>query len=481
MPPDTLDLWQYRLSASQRSGAVPVGKFWLEHEAGLKCVRVTDAAGLPVGVLLGYPIDLAASKVLEGSWQAPATLGADINGFARQVLWALGGYYLWIFANDTVARIYPDCSAQVPCVWDDAAQMAASSAHAMLDDAEYEARFNHALYKHLGVEGEGWFPAGLTAHKGIERLLPSFFLDLNDWSQKRYWPDAAIPQTDDPSAVVDEMVTLIRSQMKAVIDSPKRLGLALTAGHETRLLLACARPMLADIEMITVVGEDRHTTDTVTARRIVRDFGLRHIELPRKSATEEQRQRFIRRGAHCNADTNSTFHPSVWPVADTHVFMGGLGGEVGRAFFWRSGDRPDTKITADQLLGRFGLPATPEISERLQHWLDELPPMDTYGMLDQAYLEHRNGPWYAVQFCADPTLNRQAPIFTMRGVELMLSLPPDWKRSSRLGHEIILRLWPELLKYPFNTLGPWRDVVVKFQRVAQNPRLVIKKLRKMLR
>jgi hypothetical protein len=277
------------------------------------------------------------------------------------------------------------------------------------------------------------------------------------------------------------MVTLIRSQMKAVIDSPKRLGLALTAGHETRLLLACARPMLADIEMITVVGEDRHTTDTVTARRIVRDFGLRHIELPRKSATEEQRQRFIRRGAHCNADTNSTFHPSVWPVADTHVFMGGLGGEVGRAFFWRSGDRPDTKITADQLLGRFGLPATPEISERLQHWLDTLPPMDTYGMLDQAYLEHRNGPWYAVQFCADPTLNRQAPIFTMRGVELMLSLPPDWKRSSRLGHEIILRLWPELLKYPFNTLGPWRDVVVKFQRVAQNPRLVIKKLRKMLR
>jgi hypothetical protein len=481
MVPGTLDDWQYRLSLKAQPGAVSVGKFWLVTGSGLNAWRVKDAKGQDAGVVLGYPIDLAAEKVLDGEWQASATLGDDVDGFARKVLWSLGGRFLWIFATDTIARIYPDCSAQVPCVWDAQDQMAGSSAHALLDDASYAERFDQALYAHLGIDGEGWFPAGLTAHKGINRLLPSHFLDLQTWSATRFWPSSAISPTSDPSAVVDEMIALIRAQMQAVIQSPMRLGLALTAGHETRMLLACARPMLDDIDMITVVGEDRHTTDTVTARRIVRDFDLRHIELPRLNATDAQRDLFIRRGAHCNADTNSRFHPSVWPVADTHVFMGGLGGEVGRAFFWRATDRPDTRITADLLTARFGLPNTPALTQLLEKWLAELPPMDAFGILDQAYLEHRNGPWYAVQFCADPTLIRQAPIFTLRGVELMLSLPPDWKRQSRLGHEIILRLWPELMKYPFNSLGPWRDAMVKLQRVAQNPRIVVKKLRKMLR
>ena len=74
---------------------------------------------------------------------------------------------------------------------------------------------------------------------------------------------------------------------------------------------------------------------------------------------------------------------------------------------------------------------------------------------------------------------RLAPLLTFRTVELMIGLPPDWKRSDRLGHAVIARIWPELARYPFNSLGRWNDLLVRIRRLVSNPRLLIKKLRKM--
>ncbi|MFZ5749520.1 MAG: hypothetical protein ACOY5U_00465 [Pseudomonadota bacterium] len=474
-----LDPWQYRLGERRDGDSIPLGSLWLSCGPDLPVIRVRDSGGAEVGVLLGFPIDLAGKRLLTSDWIAPDG-AADTDPLADRVLHALGGRFLWIQTTGGKTRIYPDCSAQVTCVWDTERPAIGSTAHALLDDAAYEARFDHALYDRLGLDGEGWFPAGLTAHRGIERLLPDHYLDAESRTAHRFWPRQAVPPVD-PQAAVDEMIALIRAQMEAIIGSDRRLGLALTGGHETRMLLACARPFLDRIDIVTVVGEDRHATDTVIARRIVRDFGLRHLELPRRQASDAERQTFIRRGGHCNADSNSRFHPSMRPIARTHHFIGGLGGEVGRAFFWRGTDVPSTPITAEVLNARFGLPAVPELTGRLRDWLRDLPSTDAYGILDLAYLEHRNGPWYAAQFCTDPTLVRFAPIFTLRGVELMLGLPPQWKRESRLGHEIIRKLWPELLDYPFNSLGAWRDALIKAQKVMANPRLIVKKLRKMRR
>lgn len=479
MTPRELDDWQYRLSAQTQPGAIPVGRFWLALGRGLTAFPLIDAAGTAAGLLLGFPIDLAGRRMIDGPWQAPARLGADLDGFVHDVLWALGGRFLLILDCGGQTRIYPDCSAQVPCVWDAEAGLVGSTAHALFDDATYEARLDRRLLADLGVEGEGWLPGGLTAHRGLMRLLPGHLLDLADLTTRRFWPLAPIPQATDTDAVVAETVSLVQAQLQAVIDSPKRLGLALTAGHETRLLLACARPFAGRFDTITVVGQDRHTIDTSIARRIGRDMGLNHVELPRRDSTRAQYDLFVRRGGHCNADGNSHFHPSVWPIAATHTFLGGLGGEVGRAFLWRPADGPATAMSVDTLTNRFGLPKIPVVTEALTRWYEALPPVDTYGILDLAYLENRMGPWYAVQFCSDPTLVRMAPLFTYRGVELMLSLPPDWKRESRLGHEIIRRHWPELLNYPFNSLGRWRDTLVKLQKVARNPRIVLKKLRKL--
>ena len=166
-------------------------------------------------------------------------------------------------------------------------------------------------------------------------------------------------------------------------------------------------------------------------------------------------------------------------MTDNHVFIGGAGSEVGRAFFWRPSDQPDMRITTARLILRFGLHPAPELAAALDRWLEELSPDDAFHILDLAYHENRICPWHATQFCCDPTHVRHAPLLTMRGVELMMSLPPEWKRSSRLGAAMIEKAWPELARYPYNTLGPLRDGFIKLQRALNNPRLVLTKLRRL--
>jgi hypothetical protein len=471
-----LDPWQYRLL---RNAEAPVHTFgngtaddWgLETGPDLPVIPVTDAAGKSVGVLLGFPIDLARRAMILDSWQVPAGSEVSFDELARTLLWSLGGRFLWIAELPNGLRAYPDCSAQVPCVFDPVARTAGSTAFALLDVTEYEARRDISLFNRLGVDGEGW-------HIGVQRLLPNHYLDLTSFTAHRFWPVGGSGKDPDPEDIVTEIIDVVQAQIEALTGVTKKLGMALTAGHETRMLLACARPYLDKVDMVTVVGGDRHETDSVLARRIATDQGLSHITLARQTATVEQRERFILRGGHCNADSNSLYHPSVWPIAKSHNLLGGLGGEVARAFFWKKDDNEDSIISSSLLMRRFGLPNAQPLKHALDNWLSDLPSMNGLEILDLAYIEHRNGPWYAAQFCCDPTLVRFAPLFTVRTVELMLRLPSKWKRENRLGHAIIERLWPELGRYPYNSLGPIKDTFIKLQRLVANPRLIAKKLRR---
>ena len=481
MGPKTVDKWQYRISKSRLENGIPLGRFWLETGPDLPHFPVQDSTGKPVGMILGQVIDLKNKVVLESAWQAPVALGDDVDAFAKQVLWSLGGNFLWIFINDEFARIYPDCSAQVPCVWDASAGMAGSTAHALLDDAAYAERLDVKLHAALGVDGEGWFPVDQTAHIGLKRLLPCHYLNLTDWCAYRFWSIAQAEKPLEPQEATRRIVEVVRAQLQAIIASRKCLGQSLTAGRETRALLSCSRSFLDKIEAFTVVGTDRHMIDSVVARRIAKEFKVKHRELQRTIATDEQRDLFIRRGGHCYGDTNTRFHPSGWPIAQTHVMIAGTGGEVGRGFFWRASDHKDTRITPQLLIGRFGLRQEPSLVESVDKWLKGLPPLNAFQILDQAYLELRMGTWHGVQFCCNPTLTRISPLFTYPCAEQLLLLPDEWKRENRFAEEIIRANWPELMRIPFNSLGWFRDRLILAQKVVSNPAVIWKRLRKMQR
>lgn len=473
-----LEPWQFNLSKTPAPDAIAVGGFYLRCGPDIHAVHLHDSAGVFVGVVFGFPIDLPGKKVLTDDHHLDFALGADLDVFAEQVLRALGGRFVWICAAPEAPRIYLDCAGLVPCVYDPDLQIAGTTATALLDDDAYESRFDNYLYNRLRVGVDGFIPAGHTAHTGLKRLLPNHYLDLNSWTAHRHWPTGDIPQVADPREAIAEIITIVRDQIEALIGADKRVAQALTAGHETRMLLGVARPFLEQVDFVTVVGSDRHAVDSIMARRIAAGEGLNHRELPRKTADEAARNLFIRRGGNCVVDSNSYYAPSVAPIARSHNFVGGLGGELARAFFWQADDKPDLEITPSRLLGRFGQPDEAQLHPALADWLDHAPTDNALSLLDLAYVEHRMGPWSGGQFCNDPTLVRYAPLFTRRSSELMLGLPPDWKIAERMSSEAVAQTWPELANYPYNFVSNWHSFSVKAYRVLQDPWVVVRRLRK---
>jgi len=440
---------------------------------------ILDTSGARIGLLMGFPIDLQDRCVLSGPLQVVVPTSSGIDATAETILDRLGGRFLLLLTLSGEGRVYPDCAAQVPCVYSPERGVAGSTADAILSDADYEKLFRRDLYAALDVENDGWFPGGLTAHEGVERLLPNHVLDLRDWSQRRYWPLGEVERTSSPESSLEEISQIIRIQLEALLDGPRKIAQALTAGHETRVILACARPHLDAIEFVTLEGDTPRADDTVLSQRMARDLGLTHRMLPRVVADEAAVARYMRRGGHCVGGPNKFFHPTLGHLANDYDFVGGLNGEIGRAFLWHKTDTADTNLSAEILMGRMGLPILSEVQERFECWRRALPTTDSLSELDLAYLEHRMGPWSSAQFFSDPSLVRHNPIGTTKTVKLMLGLPDTWKRQSMLTTGIIRMHWPELLSYPFNSQGAVRDMLKQLGRAARRPQLIVKKLRKM--
>lgn len=475
-----LDAWQYRISRDESRGSVSFGDYFLTVGPGIGRHQVVDAQGTDVGWIIGFPIDLAGEKLVSERLTVPAVYDGDPNRFAETVLESLAGRFLWAASLGDELRLYPDCSALVPCVFDPDKSMAGSTATALMSDTEYQDRFLSEAYSGFGIDQHGWFPGGLTAHQGLERLLPNHFLDLRTWQCHRFWPKKDLRATLDPEASIKALIDQVRRQLSVLSKADKTVAISLTAGRDTRILLACARPFINDVVFTTVVAGDSHSCDTVMARKISRDLGLNHIELPRCKASPERRDRYLRRGGHCVADGNSWFFPSVAPIAQNHVMFGGAGGEAGRAFYWKDTDTSSTELNGRILAGRFGFPGHPVLVERLDNWLEQTRQTDSLVNLDLAYIEHRMGPWGGAQMCSDPTLVRFAPFVTQPIIESLLTLPPEWKRSQGIVDEVMKIAWPELSRYPFNSLGPLRDNIIKIQKVVRHPSLVLGRIRKML-
>jgi hypothetical protein len=452
----------------------------LARVAPLPLVRVSDAAGAPVGALLGTPIDLGARTVFEEAFTVPEPLGDDIDGFVERNVFALAGSFIFILDTPGARRVYLDACGSLSAIYDPATRRVGATAMALLDADEAERRFRHDLYDRLGVRREGWFPGGLTAHQGVSRLMPNSYLDLADFTTRRHWPRAPIPEDPDPEAMCERVM----SSCEAVIDTVARRGetfIGLTAGNETRLLVAASRGHPEAATFVTVEVTDP-PLDVDVARRLARRFGLRHRILPLVASTPAEAADWHARNGMCVGGAAMESYRSVQALGSGVALVGGAAGEVGRGFFWRPGDTARTGITAEGLAARLGMPAAPEVTEAIAAWLPGVEGFDAFLKLDLAYLELRMACWgFAISYCS-PHRHTVSPLVSRESFAAMLSLPPSWRRmengSNRMLRTCIASRWPELLEVPIGRYGDWRDTVSLARRAIRKPYLVAKKLRK---
>jgi hypothetical protein len=373
--------------------------------------------------------------------------------------------------------LYLDAGGCLSAVYSQELGIAGATAASILSSEAYDSRRDMALYRRLDVAREGWFPSGLTGHRGVSRLLCNHRLDLQAMKSERCWPVAPPQRNADEDAVLERLGAALRDNLDVVFDH-YRAAIAVTGGGDSRSLLSLLRHRRDRLVTYIVDAGPGTALDIHLSQMVAEAAGLKRQVLLPLGADPENERRWHFRAGHAVGGSNAHIHTALSHLEDCEAIIDGSGGETGRCFFWKDGDSEGTVVTSDMIAQRLGMPSSREVVEATQLWLQGVPKGDAFFTLDLAYLELRNSAWAYAQSYTDPSLLHFSPYLSRRTVSAMFELPISTKRAG-FPKAIILRNWPDLAAVPYNRYGDARDWM-RLARKATDPRRVLKKVRKLL-
>ena len=443
---------------------------------GLRSWPVTDARGKRIATIYGM--------VLRG-WTGPGIRVTDegvstdfpITGehdFVRKLLYQLHGMFVAVTAGELGGHLMLDFGGSIPMVWCTGTGAIGSSADQILDDAAYQARFRADLYQKLVAgEGHGWFTGTLTAHRGVRRLLPGHALDLSTLQPRRIWPLEGELAFD---LDLESGAAIAGSAIRGLVEAAARetdAAITLTAGFDSRVLLAAARHVTDRIGFATF-GDPDEGLDQIMSARMADALGLRHRLIPVVDAPEAERLRWDRMVGHCMREVNRRIHPALAAVPADYVLTG-MYGEIGRARLYRQdidtiNDKP---ATADFVLSRLTLPRDADHVADIAQWVEGIAWMPRSMVLDMAFNELKFGTWAMGQAPAQKACKFSFIPFGQMAVQAaFMRMPPRVKGTEALFTRIVETLWPEAMEFPVNRYGDWRDRFGKLAKLTRRESIV---------
>lgn len=448
-------------------------------DARLPVSELCDQGGAVFGTLVGFGFDTVQRRLLGSTSETIPLAVPDAVTFEREVIPRLAGAFLIITHDRLPPRIYLDPGGSLPIVFSPEDEVAGATPALFLDDRAYAARFDHALHDAMVVrEGVGgWISGTLTAHRGVHRVLPNHYLDLATWTAHRYWPRA----TDFATwRSFDSAVTTITSALQAFTTAACRefrVALSLTAGFDSRLLLAGARDALPACSFFTFTAPGGQI-DVDVSQRLAEHFALRHRVLPVQEATEAEQVLWDRTVGNCMLEQNRITHPTLRAI-DADAIMTGMYGELGRCRLYRQDldEINSSVIDTGFVVSRLTLPSCRQMLANLETWFEGVAELPNSVILDLAFLELKFGSWAMGQHPLQNALKLHFQPFAQRDVlDAFLGVTPSEKGTERLFRVCIERLWPELTEIPVNKYGDYRDYLVVFGKLT-NPTRVRRFLR----
>jgi hypothetical protein len=433
----------------------------------LRLIDLRARDGATLGWLIGHAID-PSGAIVRGALGLPFDTAADFRSdlFERE-LYRHGGRYACAVLAPHAAWFYLDPGGTLATVYAPARETVASTSSVIhfADETAYAAR---KIAEPL-VPSNGFFPAGLTSDADIHRLLPGHRLDLSTWAAQRHWhtePIATVGE-DEVAPLVARIVERMRGTIRAATaDQPAYMGL--TAGRDSRMVLAAAREAKDRIAWVTIDYPDPDKRfDAHLATKLARRFGLRHEVIPLTRPGTAERQRYLHNIGYAGSHGKARDFDGACAtyLRRDHAWLTGFGGEVGRAFYWRDADKPGARLTTDDLLGRMKM-ARPEFHAPLDAWrVGTGAAADPFKLLDMLYLEQRLGCWGAVHAYGTAPFVMQLTPFNHRDIyDAILRLPPEIRGKQRVAELVIGHAWPELLELPYEQLTGARRLAERVKK-----------------
>ena len=300
------------------------------------------------------------------------------------------------------------------------------------------------------------WPGDASPFKGLKHLLPNHRLDLTNGTSHRYWPIEPLARVE-PDAALEKLSLLL----PGIIGAAARrfdLVLSITAGLDSRLVLAAARNVKDELPFITVqqhMASADHADLTVPAT-LLDQLGLPHEII---DAAPNMTPKFSQRCKRSVLYAHDHYGPDAEAIlrhfSRTKAALTGSGAEVMRCPFqgmrWRSrfGNITPERLSQLEFETHHNF-----IDDHLRDWYAAANKQKYVKLLDLFEWEQGHGNWLAMtQLEFDiawreivTPYNCREVLTTALGVAERHRCAPDYTLFKRL----IERLWPDVLSEPIN-------------------------------
>jgi hypothetical protein len=307
------------------------------------------------------------------------------------------------------------------------------------------------------------FPGNQTPYAHTRIVTPNTALDVATASLQRFWPREAI----EPRELDDVAEFILDSASESIkhVAREREIRLALTAGLDSRTLLAVAIHSGVDFEAYTYDNGDKTLIDNNVARDLAQLVGVRHTRLAMRTPSAQLAEELA--DAHYSLHHARAVEPlREWFGESPAVAVTANLLEIGRSFYkpYRADLAPPTTPEGMRALhGRSMHSHRDGYSKRdvqlvarqaFADWIRDAQVAATFGRLnpfDQFYWEHRMASWHGPamverDFYAEPFI----PFNSRRIFEAMLGLTQEHRDSGAVFTRIIQLVDLDLLSIPIN-------------------------------
>ena len=439
------------------------------HLSAHPALNVTQARGNGVSItLLGFIVDPDAPELGDAEIVSRMALAARPGISPVDLTERFGGRWLLIIEEPEDLRIFADPaglrqmfythSAKTGAMW--AASGPGILAETLGFEISPEARDFMASEAYTR-NAERWWPWDTSPYNEIRRLSPNYELSVRTGAARRFWPDKGFtPSTPDKAAeVIGETLRGLITAMHARCP----LAVTLTAGLDSRMMLAAAKPVARDVVFMT--SKKRFTPesdpDLVISRRLAETLGLQHRVI---DSDCRLRPEFRDVYFSSNVLSHKKWVYGAQAIHDTFnlekVAVVGSVVEIARFGFdnMKFGLEGGEAFTPEYMAWGIWLGKHAFVVHTMERWKDGMGEIYNYDARDLLYWENRMGSWLASSQQEFLLAWKElfAPFNCRRLIKAALSVDPGLRSGPDYPFylTVIARLWPECLEVPINPKPP---------------------------
>lgn len=315
-------------------------------------------------------------------------------------------------------------------------------------------------------------------YEDVYHLMPNTFFDFRLRGKKRYWVnhEKNIRYQD----AVDQAANILKGSMTAIV---KRGDIVqgLTAGWDSRMLLAASKDVKDDIQFYISLGDNKlnKNTDLKIAKKLATSLNLKLHVMDKLESVREEVANYIEHNVSQGRNINKT--RTIQYFYDKFrgkINVNGNISEVVRNTYGYS----HPVINADYLVKLLRYEGIPFVKTNLVKWMESVPEyvLEDIEFPDLMYWEQKMGNWCAMQKAEqDLALEDFSPFNNRQLLMTLYNVDKEYRKpdSYILYKSIIEKMWEESLSEPINPVG-FIEHLMKIAKklMSNNTRRKIKRL-----